>query len=299
MNYKVFSATVTPLLADGSLDRVGLARVFERNLRHGLSGVFILGSMGEWGSFSEAFKEELVAESSRLLAARGELLVGINASSVALSLEYMRRYAKYDFDSYVFMLPGATNAIDPCKAILQVLEAAPRPVYYYHCPPVNHKNLSIEQFADIMAHPNLKGIKNSASDMRLRRELLMLKRQGGFKTLLCEGQEWSLDEALMVGCDGMVCGMGALGSKFMVQIARAVEAGNADEAKRLQNRFIKLFHGVYGRDLSTVWCGQKYALQQLGLIETAFTLAQDMEQLTKKRKQEIDDCLQEFKDELD
>ncbi|NLZ59712.1 MAG: hypothetical protein GX901_03520, partial [Lentisphaerae bacterium] len=105
--------------------------------------------------------------------------------------------------------------------------------------------------------------------------------------------------ALMVGCDGMVCGMGALGSKFMVQIARAVEAGNADEAKRLQNRFIKLFHGVYGRDLSTVWCGQKYALQQLGLIETAFTLAQDMEQLTKKRKQEIDDCLQEFKVELD
>ena len=115
MNYKVFSATVTPLLADGSLDRVGLARVFERNLRHGLSGVFILGSMGEWGSFSEAFKEELVAESSRLLAARGELLVGINASSVALSLEYMRCYAKYDFDSYVFMLPGATNAIDPVR----------------------------------------------------------------------------------------------------------------------------------------------------------------------------------------
>ena len=299
MNYKVFSATVTPLLADGSLDRVGLARVFERNLRHGLSGVFILGSMGEWGSFSEAFKEELLAESSRLLAARGELLVGINASSVALSLEYMRCYAKYDFDSYVFMLPGATNAIDPCKAILQVLEAAPRPVYYYHCPPVNHKNLSIEQFAAIMAHPNLKGIKNSASDMRLRRELLLLKRQGGFKTLLCEGQEWSLDEALMVGCDGMVCGLGALGSKFMVEIARAAEAGNADEAMRLQNRFIELFHGVYGRDLSTVWCGQKYALQQLGLIESDFTLAQDMERLTEERKQEIEDCLQEFKDELD
>lgn len=105
MIFKVFSATVTPLLPDGRLDRAGLQRVFERNLRHGVSGFFILGSMGEWGSFTDAFKEDLVAESSRLVSDRSELLVGINATSLGLSLENMRRYQKYAFDSYVFMLP--------------------------------------------------------------------------------------------------------------------------------------------------------------------------------------------------
>jgi len=299
MKFKVFSATVTPLLADGSLDRDGLQRVFERNQRHGVSGFFILGSMGEWGSFSDAFKEELVAESSRLVSERAELLVGINATSLGLSLENMRRYQKYAFDSYVFMLPGATSALDPVKSILQVLDAADRPVYYYHCPPNNNKNLSLEQFATIMKHPRLKGIKNSASNMWLRRELLLLKKREGFSTLLCEGQEWAVDEALFAGCDGMVCGMGALGSKFMVGIARAVEAGQFAETVRIQNRFIELFHGVYGIDLSAVWCGQKCALCKLGLISSPLTMAQEMSALTEDRKHQIEVCLERMKEELD
>ena len=58
MNKKVISATVTPLLSDGSLDREGLCNLLNRNIRHGLDGVFLFGSMGEWGSFSDAFKEE-------------------------------------------------------------------------------------------------------------------------------------------------------------------------------------------------------------------------------------------------
>ena len=59
MKKQVISATVTPLLEDGSLDKTGLKNIFERNIRHGLDGVFLFGSMGEWGSFSDAFKEEV------------------------------------------------------------------------------------------------------------------------------------------------------------------------------------------------------------------------------------------------
>ena len=54
MNKKVISATVTPLLNDGSLDKQGWNNILERNIRHGIDGVFLFGSMGEWGSFSDA-----------------------------------------------------------------------------------------------------------------------------------------------------------------------------------------------------------------------------------------------------
>ena len=52
MPKKVISATVTPLLENGSLDKTGLKNILERNISHGLDGVFLFGSMGEWGSFS-------------------------------------------------------------------------------------------------------------------------------------------------------------------------------------------------------------------------------------------------------
>ena len=250
---KTISATVTPLMQDGSLDKAGLKKIYERNIRHGLDGIFILGSMGEWGSFSDAFKEEFVAESAELTAGKIDLLVGINATSLPLSLENMKRYSQYKFDSYVFMLPARTSSLNPVKSVLTVLDKADRPVYFYYCPPNNNINFSLDDFAAIMAHPNLKGIKNSSSNMWLRRELLLMKRDKGFKTLLMEGQEWAVDEALIAGMDGMVCGMGALCSKTMVGIARAVDREDYKEAVRLQNTFIEIFHGVYGIDLANVW----------------------------------------------
>ena len=299
MNKKVYSATITPLLADGSLDKKGLKNIFERNIRHGLDGVFLLGSMGEWGSFDNAFKKEYIKECVDSVGQQLELLVGINATSLGLSLQNMAAYAAYDFDSYVFMLPGRTSSLDPVKSILRVLDASDRTVYYYHCPPNNNINLSLDDFAKIMAHPRLKGIKNSASNMWLRRELICLKQERAFSTLLLEGQEWATDEAMIVGYDGMLCGMGALASKVMVGIAHAVDAGQITEAVRLQNIFIAIFHGVYGIDLSTVWSGQKYALQKLALIDNPLTLAQEMSTLTPAAKQRIENCLQQYQMELD
>ncbi len=296
---KIYSATVTPLMEDGSLDTAGLRNILERNIRHGLDGVFLLGSMGEWGSFTPEFSEQLVSTACKITGGKMELLVGINATSLPLSLQNMKRYARYQFDSYVFMLPGKTSALNPVKSILTVLDSADRPVYYYHCPPVNGVDFSLDQFAEIMAHPNLKGIKNSSSNMWLRRELLLLKADRQFKTILLEGQEWTVDEALIAGNDGMLCGMGALTSKIMVGLARAVDAGDIAEAVRKQNTLIRIYHGVYGRSLATVWNGQKYALCKMGLIATPFTFAQEMSVLTDERKREVKQCIEQFKGELD
>jgi len=296
---KVFSATVTPLHEDGTLDKKGLRNLFERNIRHGIDGIFLLGSMGEWGSFDDDFKDELVRESIGIINKKMELLVGINATSLPLSLKTMERYSRYEFDNYVFMLPGRTSSLDPVKSILKVLDAADRSVYYYHCPPNNGVNLSLDDFAKIMKHPKLKGIKNSASNMWLRRELIYMKNEKKLKPLFLEGQEWAVDEALIAGYDGMLCGMGALASKVMVGIARAANAGNIAEAVRLQNVFISVFHGVYGIDLANVWNGQKYALVKLGLIESPYTIAQEMDSLTDTAKKRIEECLKQLKEELD
>ncbi|MBQ6599954.1 MAG: dihydrodipicolinate synthase family protein, partial [Lentisphaeria bacterium] len=222
MSKKVISATVTPLLENGKLDKTGLKNILERNIRHGLDGVFLFGSMGEWGSFSNAFKEEALELACGIIDHRMELLAGINATSLPLSLEIMKSYRKYDFDAYVFMPPGKTSALDPVKSVLTILDAADRPVYLYHCPPANGINFTLGQFETMMKHPNLKGIKNSSSNMWLRRELLLMRAEKGYKTLFFEGQEWAADEALIAGYDGMICGMGALCSKMMRKLADCV-----------------------------------------------------------------------------
>ena len=299
MKKKVVSATVTPLLEDGSLDGRGLCNLIDRGARHKLDGMFLFGSMGEWGGLSDVLKEEGVELASGYVNRRFELLVGINATSLPLSLELMKRYKKYDFAAYVFMPPGKTSALAPVTSVLTVLDAADRPVYLYHCPPNNGINFSLKDFETMMRHPNLKGIKNSSSNMYLRRELLLLREDKGLDTLFFEGQEWAADEALIVGCDGMICGMGAICSKLMRRLADCVDAGDIAGAVETQNRMIRVFHGVYGPNIENCWNGQKYALVRMGLIATPYTTAQEMSTLTDAAKARIEKCLDEFKDDLD
>ena len=299
MKRLVVSATVTPLLEDGSLDRQGLCNLIDRGARHGLDGMFLFGSMGEWGGLTDALKEEGVELASDYVKKRFDLLVGINATSLPLSLDLIKRYKRYDFSAYVFMPPGKTSDRDPVKSVLTVLDAADRPVYLYHCPPNNGVNFSLKDFETMMRHPNLKGIKNSSSDMYLRRELLLLREDTGLKTLFFEGQEWAADEALTVGCDGMICGMGSICSKLMRKLADCVDNGNTAGAVATQNRMIRVFHGVYGPDFENCWNGQKYALVKMGLIATSYTTAQEMSSLTDAAKARIEKCLEEFKGDLD
>ena len=298
MKRLVVSATVTPLLEDGSLDRQGLCNLIDRGARHGLDGMFLFGSMGEWGGLTDALKEEGVELASDYVKKRFDLLVGINATSLPLSLDLMKRYKRYDFSAYVFMPPGKTSDRDPVKSVLTVLDAADRPVYLYHCPPNNGVNFTLNDFETMMRHPNLKGIKNSSSNMYLRRELLLLREDTGLKTLFFEGQEWAADEALTVGCDGMICGMGAVCSKLMRRLADCVDAGDVSGAVATQNKMIRVFHGVYGPNVENCWNGQKYALVKMGLIATPYTTAQEMSSLTDAAKARIEKCLAEFKDDL-
>ena len=299
MSRKVISATVTPLFENGTLDKSGLKNILERNIRHGIDGVFLFGSMGEWGSFSNAFKEEALELACGIIGHRMELLAGINATSLPLSLEIMKSYREYDFDAYVFMPPGKTSKLDPVKSVLSILDAADRPVSLYHCPPNNGINFTLDQFEQIMRHPNLRGIKNSSSSMWLRRELLLMRAEKGLKTLFFEGQEWAADEALIAGYDGMICGMGALCSRMMRKLADCVDLGDIAGAVETQNNMIRVFHGVYGRNIQNCWNGQKYALVKLGLIASPFTYAQEMDSLTDEAKARIEKCLEEFKAELD
>lgn len=299
MKKKVVSATITPLMEDGSLDRRGLCNLIDRGARHGLDGMFLFGSMGEWGGLSDALKEEGVELAGGYAKDRFELLVGINATSLPLSLELMKRYKKYEFSAYVFMPPGKTSWLDPVKSVLTVLDAADRPVYLYHCPPNNGINFTLKDFETMMRHPNLRGIKNSSFNMYLRRELLLLREDIGVKTLFFEGQEWAADEALIVGCDGMICGMGAVCSKMMRKLADCVNAGDIAGAVETQNKMIRVFHGVYGTNIENCWNGQKYALVKMGLIATPYTTAQEMSNLNDVAKTRIEKCTAEFMGDLD
>ncbi len=301
MKHLIYSASMTPLEGNGSIDVDSLERMLERNMRHGVDGFFLLGTMGEGLLLPADQQMELVRHTVRIVGNRAEVLVNISDFGLPRTFEAMDRYRDLPVQAFVFQFPPKTKLTvhDPLDYLLRVADRSDRPLYYYHLPSANQCNLDMLQFRRILEHPKIKGMKNSDGGMMLRRELLRLK-QDFPGALLFEGQEWSLDEAFLLGCDGGLCGMVSLASRIMVRLAKAAEAGDREEAHRLQETLIDIYHGIYGTDLSTVWIGQKYALQRLGVFSGYHSVVHlQNEALTEAIRQRIDECLDRYRGELE
>ena len=200
-------------------------------------------------------------------------------------------------DAVVVMLPPpATCRIHPITYLRAVLDAATCPVYYYHCPPVTGVQFHAGEFARLLEHPRLAGIKNSAGDIGVRKELLKLKRDFDFR--LFEGHEWGIDEALIAGCDGALCGLAALAGRPMMEIVRAVERGDFRAAREAQFKMLDIYHGIYGVDTATVQNAHKYALYRLGVFATPRCRIVSDDSLSDARKAEIDATLERFRSDL-
>ncbi|MCD4823479.1 MAG: dihydrodipicolinate synthase family protein [Phycisphaerae bacterium] len=295
---KIYSAAMTPLTEDNKIDKTSLKRMVARNIRHRIDGFFVLGTMGEWSQFTKETKSEIVAATCEAIEGRAEILAGINGNSFLDIAENIKELSAFSIDAFVLMLPSTKlSSGNSLKLIKRICAESDKKFYFYHNPAITGHNLNADDIGEIMTIPNMIGIKNSSGCMKLRKELLMLRKEIDFQ--LFEGHEWAVDEALILGCDGIVVGQGSLSSNVLRQIADTVESGDFEKAMKIQHTFVEILLGVYGKDLSNIWIGQKYALEKLGLFENHKCLIQDESVLTEKRKSEIETCLEKYKEILD
>lgn len=292
---KIFSASITPFVEDGSaVDTRSLERLIAFDIGHGIDGFFFFGSMGEWSLLSKEMRRMILETAVKAIDGKAEILAGVNAPGFAGIVENMEAYSIYPIDAYVVQFPGGfANPRDPVAFLHTLADISDKPIYLYYLPQVNGVRLSKEQFASLFSHPKVIGVKNSSSDQKTRKELLILKRSMDFR--LFEGQEWTVDESLALGCDGALVGMAPLGAKLFKRIASAVDLRKLEEAFELQKTMIEIFDGVYGPSLNTVWIGQKYALTLLGIFSSFTTLVPAETRISEEDKRRVEACIERYK----
>ncbi len=291
---KIYSASITPFTEKGDIDKKSMEKLLEFDLARGIEGFFFLGTMGEWAVQNSSMKNDLLETAGEIIGTRAEIIVGVHSTGFHGILENIENYSKYNCTSFAVQLPaGWARPGDPVKYMHRIADFSYKPVYLYYIPGANGNKFSMEQFADLFGHPNIVGVKNSSDSLRTRKELLILKKKIDFQ--LFEGQEWVVDESLALGCDGALVGMAPLGAKLFRNIADAVDSGNPEQAAEYQRIMIKIFNGIYGPALSTVWSGQKYALKLLNIFSTEKVLVPSEENaLTEDAKKRIENCLKVY-----
>lgn len=283
---QIISAAVTPFTEDGRLDVESAARLYRFGLQHGLDGFFVMGSMGEWALLAPDERDLLAETACGVIGKKAKILLGISDTGLPSILRNMERWAHLHHSHWTVIPPGTwAGPGDPVKYLHGLADRADRPLYFYYLPAFNGVTITMAQFRDILAHPRIAGVKNSAGSLRVRKELLYLKRERDFE--LYEGEEWALDESLLLGCDGAVAGFASTAGKLMKQLAARVDAGDFPGAHRLQFTLLDLFYAVYGQQVSWWVAGQKYALKHMGILGSAAARVAAQQELPESQRAAI------------
>jgi 4-hydroxy-tetrahydrodipicolinate synthase len=287
---QIISAAVTPFTEDGKLDLESAARLYQFGLGHSLDGFFIMGSMGEWALLDPVERDALAQCACDVIGKKAKILLGISDTGMPSILRNMERWQHLPHTHWTVVPPGAwAGPGDPVKYMHALADRADRPLYFYYLPQFNGVTISMSQFRDILSHPRIAGVKNSAGSMRLRKELLLIKKEKNFE--LYEGEEWALDESLLLGCDGAVAGFASTAGKLMKELAAHIDAGDFPAASRLQFKLMELFYAIYGEQVTWWIAGQKYALQYMGVIKAATTRAAAQVDLPEAQRASIRACV--------
>ncbi|HEY0786618.1 MAG TPA: dihydrodipicolinate synthase family protein [Acidobacteriaceae bacterium] len=176
----IFAAVTSPYYPDGRLYLRKLEHNVERYSRTPLAGMVVLGSTGEAVMLDDAETREVLRTAALAAAPEKVLLAGIGQGSAAATLRLADFAAEQHFDAVLIRTPHYYGPQMSPLAMLTyyrvVADRSPIPVVLYTIPKFTHYDLATDVIAELAAHPNIIGLKDSSGDVRKLGEIVSATR---------------------------------------------------------------------------------------------------------------------------
>jgi 4-hydroxy-tetrahydrodipicolinate synthase len=164
---KLYVASLTPCDKSLKFDESLYKEMLPWFKTQGVDGVVVLGTTGEYPSFSIAERKK-IAETA--LKHRGSLamIVQAGATNFPETIDLINHAASNGADG-VLVIPPFYYKKPPVEGLAKyyslIFEAVRIPVYLYHIPGTSAVPISNELLHSLEHYPNLAGIKDSAGDV--------------------------------------------------------------------------------------------------------------------------------------
>lgn len=261
---------ITPLKDVDTLDVEGLERLIEHVIAGGVSGVFVLGTTGEFSSISYRLRRELIERTCILVNGRIPVLVGITDTSIVESLQLAQKAAECGADALVAAPPYYYGAAQP--ELIEYYESlarkVPLPLYLYNMPVHTKVMIDPNTVRKIAEMPSVVGLKDSSANMTYFRLLQYAMRDyNDFQ--LYVGPEEMMPDAVVLGATGGVNGGANMFPKLYVDLYNAAVAHDFDTIRTLQEKVLQISSSIYtvGRYGSSYLKGLKCALSVMGICD--------------------------------
>ncbi|WP_130810443.1 dihydrodipicolinate synthase family protein [Olsenella sp. Marseille-P4559] len=227
---------VTPFRRDEgqTIDYEAGEQLVERLVAAGVSGIFAFGSNGE---FHVCTPDERIGFSRFVVeraAGRVPVYVGTGSCSTREAVEMSKRAEDAGASAVSVVNPYFLRVSDAevVGHYEAVAEGVGIPVLMYNIPRCTGANLSPEVVARVAEVDNVRGVKDSSGSMANLAAYVEAARGRGVDVLV--GSDGMISAAHALGASGAVAGTANLIPGVVVGLWRALEAGDAGAAARLQ-----------------------------------------------------------------
>jgi 4-hydroxy-tetrahydrodipicolinate synthase len=251
----VLPAVTTKFAEDGSLDHDEMRRCFRIQMDAGVDGLIACGSLGEGPMLSH---DERIAVLKLCKEAAGTkpALLTIAEAATKDACALAQKAARAGADG-LMVVPSTIYHTDPRETVATlraIAQAGDLPIMIYSNRLAYRVDVTVEIMEELADDPRFVAVKESSDDIRRSTDIL---NRFGDRFDLLTGVDNLAFEALMVGAQGWVAGVGLAFPHETVAIWRLVQAKRYDEALHIY----RWFRPLLDLDVST------YLVQNIKLAE--------------------------------
>lgn len=237
----VFPAVTTQLKKDESLDLAATARHVEVLIQSGVSGLIMLGSLGENQSLLPEEKRRVIRLAVEVARGRVPVLSGVAENSTAAACAYVRDGEKLGADGFMLM-PAMIYKGDSRETLAHfrmTAKATGLPIMIYNNPIAYANDITPEMFAELAAVKNFVALKESSGNVR---RITDLHNTVGDRYAIFTGVDDLVLESAILGIDGWVAGTGIAFPAENQYFWELTRRGEWEKAREIYRWFTPLLH---------------------------------------------------------
>jgi 4-hydroxy-tetrahydrodipicolinate synthase len=238
----VFPAITTQMHKDGALDLDGTARHAEALLASGITGLVLLGSLGENQMLTPEEKRLVVREMAGVVKRRVPVLSGVAEAATSEAQCCARDMEEAGADGLMVMPPMCYKTPDPAEVLAHfhaVARATKLPIMVYNNPISYGNDVTPEMFAKLADEPNFVALKESSGNTR---RITDLHNAVGDRYAIFTGVDDLALESAILGIDGWVAGTGIAFPAQNQWLWDLMQAGDWAKAREIYRWFTPLLH---------------------------------------------------------
>ncbi|AZA83671.1 dihydrodipicolinate synthase family protein [Chryseobacterium lactis] len=230
----IYPAVLTPFTKEGKIDFEMFAVNTEAQIKAGVHGIILAGTLGEASVLETEEKFELLQYAKKITAGRIPVILNLSENTTKNAVGFAQKAKELGADG-LMLLPPMRYKADSCEVVeyfKAVATATDLPILIYNNPVDYGIYVTLEMFDELIEYPTIQAVKESTRDLA---NVTRMINRFGKRIKILGGVDTICLETLMLGADGLVAGLvDAFPNETMAMYnyAKAGEYGKALEIYR-------------------------------------------------------------------